>query len=31
MDDEKLLKAYKRVKKNKGFYIYLIGSVTDFV
>jgi uncharacterized membrane protein YvlD (DUF360 family) len=24
MDDEKLLKAYKRVKKIKGFYIYLI-------
>jgi len=24
MDDEKLLKAYKRVKKIKGFYTYLI-------
>ena len=24
MNDEKLLKAYKRVKKIKGFYIYLI-------
>jgi uncharacterized membrane protein YvlD (DUF360 family) len=24
MDDEKFLKAYKRVKKIKGFYIYLI-------
>lgn len=24
MDDEKLLKAYRRVRKIKGFYIYLI-------
>ena len=24
MDDEKLLKAYKKVKKIKGFYTYLI-------